>query len=121
MEKQNNALRATLQKLRERHELETRYIGIQERMFSNLRNSTLPAHIIQQIKTTEDAVRNTHKLVLEQQEIQNTLSPNKYKQQVRKCCSIIAHVTHNAWLCVTSCGAEISLKRLKLYYKMWPR
>ena len=96
MEKQNNALRATLQKLRERHELETRYIGIQERMFSNLRNSTLPAHIIQQIKTTEDAVRNTHKLVLEQQEIQNTLSPNKYKQQVRKCCSIIAHVTHNA-------------------------
>ena len=51
-------------------------------MFSNLRNSTLPAHIIQQIKTTEDAVRNTHKLVLEQQEIQNTLSPNKYKQQV---------------------------------------
>ncbi|XP_063677471.1 uncharacterized protein LOC134813567 [Bolinopsis microptera] len=81
MEKQNNALRATLQKLRERHELETRYIGIQERMFSNLRNSTLPAHIIQQITTTEDAVRNTHKLVLEQQEIQNTLSPNKYKQQ----------------------------------------
>ncbi|KAL5264496.1 hypothetical protein ACHWQZ_G005549 [Mnemiopsis leidyi] len=84
MEKQNNALRATLQILRRRHELETQYIGIQERMFSNLRNSTLPLHIIQQIKTTEDAVRNTHKLVLEQQEIQNTLSPNKYKHQSDK-------------------------------------
>ena len=51
-------------------------------MFSNLQNTTLPSHVIKQVQSTEDAVRNTHKLVLEQQEIQNTLSPANYRYSV---------------------------------------
>lgn len=82
MENQNNVLRNTLQKLQQRHQLETQYIGLQERMFSNLQNTTLPSHVIKQVQSTEDAVRNTHKLVLEQQEIQNTLSPANYRYSV---------------------------------------
>ena len=40
----------------EHHVLESRYIGVQEQLVRRLRNPVLPQHIINQIKSTEEAV-----------------------------------------------------------------
>ena len=39
-----------------RHELETDYIGVQEALFSNMDNTTLPDDIVEHIRNTEEAV-----------------------------------------------------------------